>query len=327
MNYENCKRCNAFHSIIDDYVNGVTVCTFCGLVYQENIIIDEDEVPNYKNENKRIDIPENPYSMNNLGTTLQVETNGVKKNIKISQNIDNKSKNIIFINKFLANAEVKTNVINKVIGHYDILANNKNLKGIEFKNVVIALYYQACKEVNENKQFNELANTFNISEDELKNTFNKIKDHIFEKPKYEEKEQNEEINEAQTETNTVEQKEVATEVPIEQDLISREKNYIINFFGVDESKYEIKKLAFEIVENFNNNSILEGKAPKTICGLTLLLSYILLNDNIDDSEEIYKEFSKKTTLSKYFEEIKNSLTFILPKEYHDKIDIIKNFRI
>ena len=323
MSYEICSRCNASNSIKDDYISGITVCTSCGLVYQENIIIDEYEIPKYKDKNKRIDIPENPDTMNNLGTTLQVETNGITKNFKTFQNLDQTTKNILFIQKFLENAEIETNIIEKTKDLYYILAKNKNLNGLIFQHVILALYFKACMELNQHISFEQITYYFNITVEELKKTYTLIDGHLLEKTNDDKKEQAETQSESQKETQVEDQKEV----PKESDLIQREKNYIRNFYNADETKYYIKLLAFEIIENINNNSILEGKAPKTIVGLTLLLSNKLLNDNIDDSEAIYKEFSKKATLRKYLEEIKDSLTLILPKEYHDKIDIIKKFRI
>ena len=55
-------------------------------------------------------------------------------------------------------------------------------------------------------------------------------------------------------------------------------------------------LSYDIIDNFNKNEILEGKSPKTIAGLSLILSCKLLNDNLYDNKEFHSIFSNKNTL-------------------------------
>ena len=40
---EVCENCKNVNSIIEDYINGIIVCTTCGLVYEENVVADEYE--------------------------------------------------------------------------------------------------------------------------------------------------------------------------------------------------------------------------------------------------------------------------------------------
>ena len=68
---------------------------------------------------------------------------------------------------------------------------------------------------------------------------------------------------------------------------------------------------------------MEGKSPNTIAGLSLILSYKLLNDNSDDFKDFFSTFSQKYTLVKSFEEIKNQLEKVIPNEYFDKINELK----
>ena len=94
---------------------------------------------------------------------------------------------------------------------------------------------------------------------------------------------------------------------------------IRTFVGGNEDKYILRELTFKIVENINNTSLLEGKNPKTIVGLSLLLSYKLLNDNLFDEKEFYSMFSNKTTLNKSYDIIKDSLNLIIPERYNKEL--------
>ena len=47
-----CKNCKAFDSLIENINEGEIICSKCGLVYQENIILDEYEPLNIKEEEK-----------------------------------------------------------------------------------------------------------------------------------------------------------------------------------------------------------------------------------------------------------------------------------
>ena len=102
----------------------------------------------------------------------------------------------------------------------------------------------------------------------------------------------------------------------ENENIDSQKNYIRTFVGGNEDKYILRELTFKIIENINNTSLLEGKNPKTIAGLSLLLSYKLLNDNLFDEKEFYSMFSNKTTLNKSYDIIKDSLNLIIPEGYN-----------
>ena len=48
---EICSRCKSKDSIITDYENGELVCNQCGLVYEERIIVDEDEQRTFADDN------------------------------------------------------------------------------------------------------------------------------------------------------------------------------------------------------------------------------------------------------------------------------------
>ena len=87
------------------------------------------------------------------------------------------------------------------------------------------------------------------------------------------------------------------------------------YIGDDQDKYDVKMLSFEIIKNINDNALLEGIQPKTISGLSLLLSYKLLNQKNNNDENFYKAFSNKTSISKSFEKIKSSLNKIIPEKY------------
>ena len=86
-----------------------------------------------------------------------------------------------------------------------------------------------------------------------------------------------------------------------------EKNFVYLYLGPDIEKNHLRELSYKIIENINKSAVLEGKSPNTIAGLSLILSYKLLNDNSDDFKDFFSTFSTKNTLIKYFEEIYNQL--------------------
>lgn len=268
-------------------------------------MIDEYEGRTFEGEEdkiKRVGAPENLDNMNNPGTTLIIQEKGKTKVIKTYTKQDKIVKNKKIINKVLANANIPQNVIEKVKSLYIGLAKNFNMQGKKFSNIIIALYFHACKILNQAKTMKEITKMFNISERELKKTYSKINRHIIDEDNDDEEENG-------------------------NDLTKTEAQFIKDYIGGNIEKYEMKMLACKIVENINKNSLFEGKAPKTIAGLALLLSYIIFNENIDDSKEFYSTFSSRATLSKYFEEVKSALALIIPKEYTDKIEQLKNTHI
>ena len=109
----------------------------------------------------------------------------------------------------------------------------------------------------------------------------------------------------------------------EEELISIEQNYINLYIERDESKSGAKELSFKIIKNINNNAVLEGKSPTTVSGLSLVLSYKLLNDNSDDFKTFFITFASKISLKRAFEQIKNNLDKVIPNDYIKKIDELK----
>ena len=109
----------------------------------------------------------------------------------------------------------------------------------------------------------------------------------------------------------------------EDEIITIEKNFIDSYTQRKGNNYKAKNLSNKIIENINKNAVLEGKSPNTVAGLSLMLSYKLLNDNSDNFEDFFSTFSTKATLWKTFEEIKKQLDKVIPSEYTKKIEDLK----
>lgn len=297
---EICKDCKAKDSIIEDYEAGMLVCNNCGLVFKERIIVDEiEERTNDENHLRRVDLPERPETVNDSHNVLIIREFGKTKVVKTYSKKDKITKNNGRIYKFLSKYGIMPSIIAHIKKMYSGLAKKQNMQGKNFNHIIIAMYFQACRDLNQAKTLKEISKMFNVPERKIKKAFKGIKYDL-------------EYNCDKDEKNT------------ENKFAEIEKNYISEYFGVNEAKFGAKMLAFEIVQNINDQGILEGKAPKTIAGLALLLSYRLLNDNDDNSNEFSSYFSKKATLMKYFEEIKDSLNQIIPVKYSDNIEELKN---
>ena len=296
---EICSNCKSKNSIITDYENGVLVCNQCGLVYEERIIVDEDKKRTFADNNDdnqihRVGTPEKPSFGNESGTNLLIRNKG---KIKVFKNYPKIQKNFIRIDKFLSSHNVTALLREKTKEIYNKLAKKMNMQGRNLNHIFIGIYYYACCKLNMAKSIKEIALQFNVTERIIKRAFSNIKRDIIEPPKEDDN----------------------------NEIIEIEKNYVRTFIGKNDKAYEVKKLAYKIIKNINKNELLEGKSPKTVSGLSLLIAYELFNDNSYDKKELYAFFSNKNTLKKAYEEIKDKLQIIVPQELWDKINNLNIF--
>jgi transcription initiation factor TFIIB len=298
MNTDNidiCERCNSINSLITDYVYGEIVCNNCGKVYEERLIVDEYEDRTFQdNSNKiqRVDAPINPIYENEIGTKLIIRENGKTRCVNNYSKKSNIGKNFYKIQNLLSSQNISQNLIEKTKDYYYTVAKNQKMQGRSLKNIILAIYYYSSKKVGYDKTFKQISIMFNVPERAIKKAYTSIAgflDDPFEK---------------ENESNNI---------PI---------NLIRDFIGDDESKYEMKKTAFKILENIYNKSFLEGKNPKTLAGLSLFLSYKLFNDNLYDKKEFHKEFCTEATLMKAYDEIKCNIKMIIPENYYDKLHLL-----
>ena len=293
---EICERCKAVNSIITDYEYGELVCSNCGKVYEERIISDEYEKRTFEDDNgeiQRVGPPAKPEYGNECGTNLLIREKGKTKIIKSYSKFDKIQRNFMKIQRILSLANVSQNIIEEVKTLYDKVAKNMNMQGRNIDHIIIGIYYYAIRKLKQARTLKEVAEMFkcvvpNLTERIVKKAFNSIK------------------------------REIAV-MEDEKEFIDAEKNYIQTFIGENEEKYSHKILAYQIIDNINNTGLLEGKNPKTIAGLSLLLSYKLLNDNFNDKKEFYSMFSNKATLQNSYALIKDSFCDIIPQEYNSII--------
>jgi transcription initiation factor TFIIB len=292
---ERCTRCNQKDTIITDYESGELVYNNCGLVYEERMIVDEYEKRTFENNDgdhqiQRVGPPMKPEYGNECGVDLIIREKGKTKIIKSYSKFTKIQRNFCNIQNILSQKQIPKNMIEETKSLYSKFAENKNMQGRKIKNIIIAIFYYVCRKEKTPKTIKEISDMFGLTEREIKKAFNSIKSEIVEPIKDEN-----EINDIG-------------------------KNFIQSFIGGDIARYELKLLAFKILDNLNQTAILEGKSPKTIAGLSLFLSCKLLNDNLIDKEDFYTKFSNKNTLSKAYNQIKNDIKMIIPQEYADKIN-------
>ena len=274
-----CKKCEEKNSIILDEEDWQVVCSKCGFIYNDNIIAYEYEKRTFEgdeDEIKRVGPPERPEQ-----NTKQTK---IDKNFKRIEHV-------------LSLAGVTKNLIEKTKKLYSEMAADKNMQGRQFKHIIIALYYYACRIEKQAKTFRGIAKMFpSVTERQIRKAFNCIKCYVVHNDS-------------------------------EDELTNIEENLIESYIGGNQEKYDVKILSYEIIENINKNAFLEGKSQNTVAGISLLLSYILLSNNFDSGEDFFRTFSNKATLSKAFEEIKCSLDKIIPQKYSDKLEMIKKSKI
>ena len=293
-----CENCQEKNTIIED--DGQVVCSNCGLIYDENVIVNEYEKRTFEGDDeqiKRVALPERPEQVAKRATVSVVSHIGQKKVVRTYTKQTKINKNFKKIEHVLSLAGVTKKIIDITKELYSTMAPNKNMQGRNFNHIIIALYYYANIIEGQAKTFRQIAKIFpSVKERQIRKAFNCIKCYIVHNDS-------------------------------EDKLINIEKDYIRSYIGINQEKYESKMLSYDIITNINHNSFLEGKSPNTVAGISLLLSYRLLSDNCDSGEDFFRTFSNKATLSRAFEEIKCSLDKIIPQKYSDKIEMIKNSKI
>jgi transcription initiation factor TFIIIB Brf1 subunit/transcription initiation factor TFIIB len=293
---KNCE-CGTKENFVEDYDNGVIRCTKCGMIIEGNLIDYEYEKRTSESDDheiKRVGPPSKPGQTTEPGNVLIIRENGHTRKRVIYTKQTKINKNFNRIQELLSKAGAFSNLIEKTKEAYKDLAKIKNFQGRNLTHIIIALfYYVSRKENNLAKSLKEVAKMFPlVTEREIKKAFNDIK-------------------------------EDAVEYDDEDELAKVEKNLIQNYIGRNMEKYEAKKLSYKIIENINNNAMLEGKSPTTVAGLSLMLSYKLLNDNSDNMKDFYSTFATKGTLTRTFKQIDSQLDKVIPNEYFDKIEDLK----
>ena len=224
---------------------------------------------------------------------------GKNKIIKINQKYNKNESNYIKIRNYLSNLGVRQSVIETALSLYYTIAPYINLKGKKFTHIIAALYYYALLVNKTGHSYKQVAELFpSIKERDIKKAANSIKNYI-------------------------------SEDIVEDELTQIEKNLIMFYFlnDMEPAQYDVKMLSIEIIQNINDNDLLEGIKPEIVAGLSLLLSFKLLNEKNSNEEEFYKVFSNKASISKSFEKIKASLDKIIPQKYSDKIVELENNEI
>ena len=293
---EICEGCQAENTIILDYKSGEKVCSACGMVKEDIIISNEYEKRTFQddegdNQIQRVSQPTKPG--NEQGTNLLIRENGETRYIRGYSKYGKIERNFWKIENLLSSVGISKNTIEDVKILYDKVNKNMNMQGRNINHIIIGIYYYAIRKQKQAKTLREVTKIFqsyfpDLKERIVKKAFNSIKRYI-------------------------------AEANDENEFNDMEKNYIETFINGDTEKYNNKKLAYQIIENINKSGLLEGKNPKTIAGLSLLISYKLLRDNFTDIEEFYKMFSNKATLNRSYVLIKDSLNEIIPQEYKNII--------
>lgn len=291
-----CEYCKK-NSIIEDEKSGQLVCQICGSVFEEGIITEENEKRTFHDDNgdnkiQRVNIPMNPNMGNDLGNTLLIRQNGKTKIYKSYIKLDKIQRNCLKIQRLLSEAQVEQRVIEEVKNIYSKMAKDKNMQGRNIKHTIIGIYFYVCRKFKMAETIKEISNKFNVSERIIKRAFNSIKNDIVE-PRIDETE-----------------------------MLEAEKNYIRTFLLTKGLNNDLNELAYKLVTNINKIGILEGKSPRTVSGLALLIALKLFGETMQDFILFYEKFSCKNALKKSYEEIKGCLNQIIPQEFMEKANIV-----
>jgi len=292
---EACKY-GTNHDIVEDYANGIIMCTKCKKIISDYLIDEQYEKRKFESDNheiQRVGLASSPEQGSEAGNFLIIKENGHTQKRVIHPQQSRIHKNSIRIHKLLSKARVSPNLIEKIKEEYRELDKIKNFQGTNLDHIIIALYYYVSRKEKNAISIKDVAKMFpSYTERQISKAFNWFKGDV-------------------------------VEYDDEDELITEEKNFIQYYIGRDVAKCKAKMLSYKIIEKINNNAMLEGKSPTTVAGLSLMLSYKLLSDNSDNMGDFFSAFATKATLKRTFKEISNQLDQVIPNEYFDKIEEIK----
>lgn len=285
---EQCDECSSFTE-----ENGQYICKKCGCV--SNGIIFEDRIPLTTRDND-----ENNNQIVRVGRPTDSRTRKSSKNNTFVKNILKESK-----------CEISEDVMKEVKKIYNEISNKKNRnckknfngkKNLDY--IVKGLYYYVCIKKQIGKTYTEIAMEF-LSEKDKKNKKKIMKEeHKIKKGFNDISKEIENFGEEDNDYHTM-------------------CNYINTYLGNDKSKKEIKKDCQKIFSNIDEKGFLGDKQLKTKVGLSLLLSFKLSKENIDN-KTFFKKFSCKNIIKNAFMEIKDNLKEIIPDEMSDKLNLLQD---
>jgi len=288
-----CENYNKKGTIIFNDESTAFVCPSCSKVCEGKIFTGENDKQTFEGndgENK-IQRVGHPVKTDVIGTTLLVHSNGKTKINKKHPTFNQIQRGFKKIEQLLSLGQVGKNLIEETKFLYRKVIQRINIKGRKSVNIILGIYYYASIKAHFPKTMKQIALMFNVDEREIKKGFNTIKSIIVEPL---DKEEMRKIVEA----------------------------YILTYLGKE--KLEIRMLSFQINQNIIEKGLLKGKSPRLLAGLSLYLSYKLLNYNFNDEIKFYSFFPNKATLKKSFDKIKNSLNQILPEKFLTDLTCFKH---
>ena len=233
----------------------------------------------------------NSDAINSIIEDPQKRANGKIKIIRSHFKLDKFERNKNKIQNLLQKAKVNKNSIEYTKFLYMKMAKDKNMQGMNFKQIILGIYYYVCCKSNMGRTIKEISDMFGVTERKIKRAFKSIEKDIVE-PSIEENE-----------------------------MLNIEESFIRAFLMANNPNYEIKELAYELLRNLNKISIVEGKNPEIISGIALYIAFKLMDEKIDESL-FYQKFPNKKELRKSYKEIKNYLGQIIPMSFMEKANIV-----
>ena len=298
LNKSICYRCKAHDSYVTDFKSGEIVCQNCGLVLEERIIDDTYEKRNFGSENggnkgeSRVGGPMKATEGNNLGSNIVIkDKNGYMKKMRGVNNTYNQSpidRGFDEIDKYLGNKEISKILIEETKEIYSLVTKVKKMKGRNLKCMILAMYFCASKKNGLPRSFKEIADMFGIEEKKIKKAFNYIKN-------------------------------VSGYNLSPEKLNETVKSYIQRYNELKKEDVSFIKLATEIAFKINESCLLEGRNPKTITALSLLIASKLVKTKCTNRKSVCEGNCSENTLDNAYDKIKDFLDKIIPENYHSQI--------
>ncbi|KAF7703927.1 Transcription initiation factor IIB [Cucumispora dikerogammari] len=291
-NNTSCPNCNSQNSIIEDSIQGHTVCRKCGLITEDRLISTEKEWRNLDDDSptqSRIGSLSNPLLDNNvLDTLISGSAHNFLSKTHLKNMVRGKEAHLrtayTIIQNFCERNNFPKNVLDRSKSIYRIAETKNILKGKPINAVVGACIYIACRHEGCPRTFKEVCSRTGVPKKDISKCFNLIWPHL------------DKI------------KGIFTE-----DIVARFCSDLK--IGIEEQKWAVM-----ISKNLRENGCLAGKSPDSVAAAVIYLITILFNEHENKRCNIGR-VAKVTdgTIKGVFKEMQPFLGEIVPIELREKL--------
>lgn len=272
---QNCPECQS--SLVDDFQNGETICSSCGIVVADQIAsYGPESISNNPDEKMKlaratgqttlarhdlgiateISISSKDFSGKPIDNQVASHMHNLRKwnqRVKVSSSRERRLVHVLAkISETCQNLGLPRNVLETASMIYRNLDEHMEVKGKSIAGISVATVYMACKQCNVVRSLEEVCKSIWESKD--------IKSKSKLAAKY-------------YRTMVLEMGSLAAPV------VTMDK-YISKIANITQTDVRVERFALEIAEKTKNNHLIDGKAPNGVASAYLYVASIILGQSV-----------------------------------------------